>query len=420
MRLRAVALPEAKRSPLGYSSAGTAPRRPAPDASVSTITPTRWPHLALTRATAYDTHMRIKALFCIGALSSVFYLGACGSDEGNPSQDAAPSEKKDAPLLPDSAEVQAQEPEVIADVAPPDAPLLPDVPQTPDAPPTEARLLDTALTETGLVDSGLDGTPLRLDGDKMDANPADKPQIDSAVSEAGVTEGGTLPLLFTSSPCKKSAAASTTATAGTGLKVIDNQAGLEGLECMAWQRGSADLQMDLFNFDGACGADWTGSAGVDNGRVNLFIDNPSCMIASCGICMYDWSFTLGWAAIPANQSVPVSIQVSACPGSSTSTTTTSIGAEKSGIHCTLAHYGALAWHASAKNLCGKAGMPCVGSSLCGSGSSSSTGTCDAGLVCDSSAAANEPRCLVPCQKDTDCPRTDVWSCTSGLCRPKAY
>jgi hypothetical protein len=59
----------------------------------------------------------------------------------------------------------------------------------------------------------------------------------------------------------------------------------------------------------------------------------------------------------------------------------------------------------------------VGSLLCGTGQFTSTGTCATGLVCDSSAAANQPVCLVPCATNADCPRTDVWSCQSGLCRP---
>jgi hypothetical protein len=309
--------------------------------------------------------------------------------------------------------------DVVPDLGTPDAPQLPDAPQTPDALPAETGRVDTALAETGLVDGEPDGARVRLDADTIDATPADKPQVDGAGTEAGLSEAGPLPVLFSSSPCKKSAATSTTTVPGVSLKVIDNQAGLDGLECIAWQRGSKDLQVDLVNFDGACGADWTGNGVVASSGVTLAIDNPSCKIASCGICMYDWSFTLA-SPIPANQSVPVSIQVSSCPGSSTSTKTAAIGAEESGIHCTFAHYGALTWHASAKSLCGKAGMPCVGSSLCGSGSPASTGTCDAGLVCDSSAAQNEPRCLVTCQTDADCPRTDVWSCTSGLCRPKAF
>jgi hypothetical protein len=345
--------------------------------------------------------MHTKALLCIGALSGMFYLSACGSgSELFPHKDAAASDdgKQDkAPPAPDTADAPVHTPDAPPDVALPEAPVSP----APDAPAIEAKHLDTAL-ETG------------VDGDPLEGNPA----VDSGSPEAGPSEASPPPVLFSSSPCKKSAAASTATAPGVSLKVIDNQAGLEGLQCIAWQRGSTDVQIDLFNYDGACGASWTGSGVLADGRVKLSVDNLSCAVASCGICLYDWSFTL-LSAIPANQTVPVSVQVSACPGSSTASSSTAIGADKAGIHCALASYGALAWQASAKNQCGKAGMPCVGSSLCGSGSPSSTGTCDAGLVCDSSAAANEPRCLVSCQQDADCPRTDVWTCASGLCRPKS-
>jgi hypothetical protein len=385
--------------------------------------------------------MRNRALLCVGMLSGMLCLSGCGSDSGTTSppkdaaaepgkQDAAPANPDvadslgckcgdvNAPANPDVADAPPQQPEAADAPSPPDSPPPPvDAPSPQDASqPLETARPDTAQPDTGPID-GVRPETLAIDGKPADTAP---PPVDGGVTEAGQSDAVTsLPALFSTSPCKKSAAASTTTGPGASLRVIDNQAGLEGLECVAWERGSTDTLIDLFNFDGACGASWTGDGAVAaDGSVKLTVDNPGCMIASCGICMYDWSFTLR-SSIPANQTVPLSIQVSPCPGSSTDTTTASIGAAKSGINCTFAHYGALAWHAMAKGLCGKAGMPCQGASLCGSGSPSSTGTCATGLVCDSSAAPNEPRCLVPCQNDTDCPRTDVWSCRSGLCRPRS-
>jgi hypothetical protein len=87
------------------------------------------------------------------------------------------------------------------------------------------------------------------------------------------------------------------------------------------------------------------------------------------------------------------------------------------MRCTFADFGAANEQASTAGTCGKAGWPCTGSLLCGSGGLTSTGTCDAGLVCDSSAAENEPWCLVPCTTTADCPRPDAWTCQAGLCWP---
>lgn len=224
---------------------------------------------------------------------------------------------------------------------------------------------------------------------------------------------------FASSACKKDMAAKNAMARIFSMLVIDNQAGLDGLSCVAWQRaGAGEMKIDLYNYTSACGTTWAGDAEVTaDGTLELHIDNPSCMVAHCGKCLYDWSFD-AHVAIPANQATPVVIAIDTCKGQQeTVQIASTLGAADAGLSCAFADYGALNWQASAASTCGKSGMPCVGSLLCGTGSFTSTGTCDSGLVCDSSAAVNEPRCLVPCTTTADCPRADAWSCQSGLCRP---
>jgi hypothetical protein len=247
----------------------------------------------------------------------------------------------------------------------------------------------------------------------------------SMVNDAAVTPGAldavgatVEPSAFSSSACKKDALAKKTLAHIRSLKVIDNEVGLDGLRCVAWERLAGELKLDLYNFDAACGAVWTGDGGVAvDGTLDLHVSNPSCQVANCGICLYDWSFDLH-VSVPADQAVVVDLAIDACEAQNrTQSISAVIGPEAIGIHCTLAHYGAMNWQAQAAGTCGKAGMPCMGSLLCGSGSFASTGTCAAGLVCDSSAAVNEPVCFVPCRTVADCPRTDVYSCQTGLCRP---
>lgn len=246
------------------------------------------------------------------------------------------------------------------------------------------------------------------------------PGVDSGTTDdSGPGEAAGPSTTFASSACKKDIAAKSAMARIYGLMVIDDQSGLDGLSCVAWQRvGAGEVKIDLYNFEGACGATWSGDAAVAaDGTLELHVDNPSCMVANCGKCLYDWSFDAG-AAIPANQVTPVVIAVDTCKGQQQVAQLSSrLGAKDTGMACSFADYGALNWQAMAAGTCGKAGMPCVGSLLCGSGSFTSTGTCDGGLVCDSSDAVNEPRCLVPCTTTADCPRADVWSCQSGLCRP---
>jgi hypothetical protein len=265
-------------------------------------------------------------------------------------------------------------------------------------------ILSAAFTACG-DDSGYQGDAGSVDNDATIASVA----IDAVAAQNS----------FSSSACKKDTAAKVALAHLRKLNVIDSEAGLDGLRCVAWERvGTNELKLDLYNFDAACGALWTGDGVVAaDGTLALHVNNPSCQIAKCGICLYDWSFDLH-LSVAANQAVALDIAVDACEGQqSTQRSSAVIGPEAKGIRCTLAHYGAMNWQATAAGTCGKAGMPCVGSLLCGSGSFTSTGTCADDLVCDSSSAVNEPVCFVPCTTVADCPRADVYGCQAGLCRP---
>lgn len=225
---------------------------------------------------------------------------------------------------------------------------------------------------------------------------------------------------FHSSACKRSETAKSH-LARRYRQVIEDDVGLDGLQCVAWKRvGATELKLDLYNFEGACGTTWVGDAAIGaDGTIALGIDNPSCMVALCGKCLYDWSFDIH-GAIPAGAPMPINITVNTCKGEQTPVQIpATVGAEEQGLACSFADWGGVLWLGSATNTCGTLAMPCQGSSLCGSGGLTSTGTCSEGLVCDSSAATNEPRCLAPCTTTQDCPRADAWTCQAGLCRPNA-
>ena len=264
-----------------------------------------------------------------------------------------------------------------------------------------------------------------VDAAATGSDAATNPDVDVAAtvsavdSGAGADQTAVEPNIFSSSACKSDTAAKKGLARIRSLKVIDNQAGLDGLRCVAWERVStSELKLDLFNFDAGCAATWNGDGAVAaDGALALHVDNPSCQPAPCAICLFDWSFDLH-VNVAADQAVAVDLTISSCAGQQPASQRSAvIGPEAKGLRCTLASYGGLNWQANAAGTCGKAGMPCVGSLLCGTGSFTSTGTCADGLVCDSSAAVNEPVCFVPCTTVTDCPRTDVYTCQAGLCRP---
>lgn len=257
-----------------------------------------------------------------------------------------------------------------------------------------------SLFAVGLTNCGSGSGPATRGLDSGSATGLDSGGLDSAVA---------IESSFATSACKKASKALANADLRS-LKVIQDEAGLAGLRCVAWQRLANELLLDLYNFDGACGAQWTGSWAVAaDGTLALDINNPSCSATACGVCLYDWSFDLK-LSVASGAAVPVTIAVAPCESTVvTSTWSELIGSEEHGVHCVFADYTALSLQAGATGTRGESGMPCVGAAE----------TCADGLVCASGAAANQRLCLVPCNTDLDCPRTDAWSCQLGLCKPRS-
>jgi hypothetical protein len=221
---------------------------------------------------------------------------------------------------------------------------------------------------------------------------------------------------FATSACKKEAA--TSSSTQQALLVADGSPAYSGLQCIAWERVNADrIRLDLVNFDGACGAQWQGQATVDQ-MLSLRIYNPGCRIASCGTCMYDWSFDV--SGVKPAAEILLAITVDTCPGGTTQQTKTyelALPLEPDhGVLCRYASWGGLGWQAMATGTCGALGMPCQGTMMCGGSTATSTSG-QSGLTCGSNGHATQLVCLQPCTGDADCPGSGVLACQSGLCRP---
>jgi len=234
--------------------------------------------------------------------------------------------------------------------------------------------------------------------------------------------GGTGNLVsFVGSPCKKevqSPAPQPIATRRLAPITGVDPAAVVGLRCISWERTGADgLKIDLVNFDGACGAQWSGDAAVDaSGSLVLGLVNPDCAISRCGVCIYDWSFEL--RAIPSAGDLPLTIRIDTCPGQQPLQTwgaTLPLASSPQGMLCRYADWNALGWQASATSTCATINMPCLGAGMC---SSATTGrSCNQGLVCDTNGTADQYICLLPCSAQAPCPAGGVLSCQAGLCRP---
>jgi hypothetical protein len=231
---------------------------------------------------------------------------------------------------------------------------------------------------------------------------------------------------FQGSGCKKEAATtksrSDTATAAQILVSTDYSAETLGLKCVAWETvGSSGLKIDLYNFEGACGADWTGQAALENdGSLKLALVNPECSISKCGICVYDWSFEV--EGVDTSRPVSVNVGLDTCPGEQALENYTAllpVAQNSSGILCNYADFGALGWQAAALSECGTQGMPCQGTAMCQTTTTSNEPSCLGDLVCTNNGNTDESVCAKPCSSEEDCGQHGVLTCKNGLCRPKS-
>ncbi|MBX3125760.1 MAG: hypothetical protein KF718_03555 [Polyangiaceae bacterium] len=228
-------------------------------------------------------------------------------------------------------------------------------------------------------------------------------------SSPSSTPGDTL-LSFKGSACKKE---------GTGGQALTADEAYAGLQCIRWKSLGADkLSIELFNFEGACGAQWKGqSQALADGVVELRAGNPGCLLAACGSCMYDWTFDV---KVATSADLPLSIVTDPCPGEQqphTVTATLPLTSAPDGELCRYADYSGLGWQAMSLGTCGHAYMPCRTSGGMCSPEGSSTEPCAVGLTCADGAGAGEPVCHAPCAGDGDCAPAGILTCQDGLCRP---
>ncbi len=229
---------------------------------------------------------------------------------------------------------------------------------------------------------------------------------------------------FRDSGCKKERgleSASDTASITQALVSADYSTETMGLKCFAWESVAAGgLKIDLYNFEGPCGAEWTGEASLqDLGALALSLVNPDCLIASCGSCIYDWSFEV--ADFDTSQPLPVSVGIDTCPGEQEVErleATLPVDTQQSGILCNYANHGALGWQAMSLGECGTLGMPCVSENNCPGADATTEPGCEGELTCTDNGDSTQRICAKACSAEADCGELGVWGCTEGLCRPK--
>ena len=238
-------------------------------------------------------------------------------------------------------------------------------------------------------------------------------------------DGGTGVLVaFTGSKCKKEQTAALYASLTRALVTGVDGSAYEGLQCVSWDLTSYG-KFDLLNFASVCGADWVGSAAAaDDGTVTLTLSNPSCQVAGCGSCIYDWSFTVDRPKAAGD--IPLNVDVVVCdkPGEDSNNKSFALtipATPAKGVTCRYADFGALQWQAFTLGTMGQLNMPCVDPADY-PGDGGVPPPCDDGLACTPTAPGqyrDGAICLKTCTTDADCPLPDLVSCQAGVCWLKA-
>jgi len=180
-----------------------------------------------------------------------------------------------------------------------------------------------------------------------------------------------------------------------------------GLQCISYGLTEAGLGVDLFNFEGACGAEWEGVAAVDGAAITVGVTNPGCMIGGCGSCIYDWAFEV--EGVSGGADLALTFSVETCPGEEAPTEgTVALPAATlgQGLMCRYASWGTLEW----LGLVGTLNTPCGESSML-----EEPITCEGDLECASVGEDGRDICVAACADVSECPLPDIMLCEANLC-----
>ena len=204
------------------------------------------------------------------------------------------------------------------------------------------------------------------------------------------------------------------------LYTMEQSEPYQGLQCVSWTRDDANtFSIDLINFNGACGAQYVGDYQKgDSGELTLMVNNPGCMIASCGYCVYDWSFEV--EDVTATE-LTINLAENACPEEEdyhVDTYTFEVSQSEleagSGITCSYKYIDIFE-----SPSCGAMHQPCNqlesdtegNDEICGVAAT----RCNEGYTCAETADMKQPTCVAECVEDTDCPLQPLLTCDNGLC-----
>lgn len=191
-----------------------------------------------------------------------------------------------------------------------------------------------------------------------------------------------------------------------------NELRYSGRTCFVWQRvGDDTLEIALTNYVDACGASEAWQPRVDlteDGTLNLRMENPSCIAAGCGWCVYDLAFRVRMQDL--SDALALKLWGDSCDGEAKvqHQVALQLGQEAQGESCEYANKYALEQYCPSGDddflyrPCGARGALCEAE------------TCPEGLTCHD-VAADDQRCVPGCTSDADCAPYAGTRCQDALC-----
>jgi hypothetical protein len=182
-----------------------------------------------------------------------------------------------------------------------------------------------------------------------------------------------------------------------------------GLTCVLWESAGDQLRVRLTNHKDGCHVDsvWKPRVNTSAEGVELVLDNPRCIFAGCGNCIYDLAFDVRVSELQERDPLELRVLGNDCHDERPVHHTLSLPRETraQGARCsyTFENFSLLGESGS-----GGLHMPCgdvapFGSVACSSG------------VC-TEVSPGHRLCLAPCSADADCQPADVMACREGVCQ----
>jgi hypothetical protein len=224
---------------------------------------------------------------------------------------------------------------------------------------------------------------------------------------------------FDASACKTEPVERSTAP-GRSTDAFVTTSDDDGLSCVEWERREdGELALRFLNVTGPCSVEWRGTATARaDGGLDVLAKNPSCEIARCGSCLYDFELAVK-DTVPSGLSVTLAL--ANCKGELSEQTLSVVlpaDAADSGIRCRYADGSAYGQQLAQEGRCGSRFSPCgAGSISCPENTS-----CTAGLACtELGDGVGSMLCLASCTADEGCSPTGVTRCENGVCSvPPAF